>query len=306
MQGLINQFSYRQYMEGNTMEFFHYKGDLSYGRVKPHTHTHYEFYFFLAGDAFYTVGNKRFHLEPGDFLIIEPEKLHFPEIAFSKGTNRPYERVVIWVSPDYLKELEAVSQTMQSIMQSVAKNGSCHYRPGAEARQRIVSILEEMTHEQEEQGTDYEFYMGTLFSQLLIQINRILHTRKTVQKNSPTRNLYSEVVRYIHNNIEKPLSLDDLASEFYVSRSYISRVFREHLDISVHQYVLRLKLDRALDNIAGGASLSEAAMNYGFENYSTFYRLCRKEFNLSPRQLVNRIHADQLSADQAQQTSHTP
>lgn len=289
MQGFINEFSYRQAMKGNTMEFFHYKGDLSFGRVKPHTHTHYEFYFFLSGEAYYTVDNKRFWLQPGDFLIIEPEKLHFPEILIPKEKDNPYERVVIWVSTDYLKHLEERSVTIQSVMKSVKKSGSCHYRPGTEARQRITTILEEMTHEQEVQSPDYEFYIETLFSQLLIQINRIIHTRKTFQKTNPSKNLYSDVVRYIHRNIEKPLTLDELASAFYVSRSYISRVFREHLDISVHRYVMRLKLDRALEDIAKGASISEAAITYGFENYSTFYRLCKKEFGLSPRELVEQM-----------------
>ena len=285
MQTAITPFSTKQSMTNDKLEFYHYK-DVSFGKVKPHMHTHYELYFFLNGDTDYIVGDKQFHLKPGDFMIIEPNQLHFPDVKVEDG-SRPYERFILWIRPEYLSQLQTKEDMLQEALTDIHNTGSCHFRPDTDNMQRILSILEDMLRENSEQEIGYSQAIEALFTQLLIQINRVFHSKRAFQKSSSTTDLYSQIVRFIHANLKENITLDDLASEFFVSRSYISRIFRQHLDISVHEYILKLKLDQVLSEIAKGQPISDAALEYGFNNYSTFYRQCVKEFGMSPRDLVN-------------------
>lgn len=106
--------------------------------------------------------------------------------------------------------------------------------------------------------------------------------------------LYSHIVDYIHSHIRENITLDVLSEELYASKSYISRVFREHLSMSVHQYILRLKAEHILEEARSGRPVTEAAVDYGFSSYSSFYRYCSKEFGMSPRELLKEEnHHDQ-------------
>ncbi len=287
MQTVITEFSSRQTMKRERLEFYHYK-DVSFGKVHPHMHSHYELYFFLNGETNYVVGDREFHLKKGDFLIIEPNQLHFPEVKVA-AVDKPYERFVLWINPDYLNKLQTSMPLIQETLASIHSEGSCHFRPDTKQMQRILGILEDMITEDQNQEVGHSLAIETLFVQLLIQIHRVINNKRAYQAYNPSEDLYSQVVRYIHTNIKENISLDMLSAEFYVSRSYISRIFRQHLDISVHQYIIRLKLDGVMEEIRRGVPLTDASYEYGFTNYSTFYRQCQKEFGVSPKELLEEI-----------------
>jgi len=285
MKSMINKFSAKQVMSDNNIEFFHYK-DIRFGKVLPHVHSHYEFYFFLNGTTKYVIDNQEFNLEKGDFLIIPPDQLHFPEVSLS-DTNRPYERFVIWVSPNYYDSIRKRDDSLDYMWKKISQKKSWHIRPEIESFQKILEILTAMMEESVKQDLSYRIAIESLFTQLLVTINRVIQNKASFQTHNSTKDLYSQIINYIHNHVKENITLEQLSNEFYVSCSYISKVFRQHLGMSVHQYILRLKLDRILYESAQGRPVSVLSYEYGFNNYSSFYRQCKKEYGVSPRELKN-------------------
>lgn len=287
MKAIFDTFSSRQTMRRETLEFFHYN-DVTIDKIQPHTHSHFEFYFFLDGDTNYNVGDDKFHLKKGDFLIIKPGLLHFPEVKFT-DENANYERFVIWASPTYINELSLRDEGVFKVFSKINNNNMCHFRPDTKNKTIILNLLDDMTTEMEEKNIGYKFAIESLFMQLIIRLCRVVNKRNTFKQEVVTPDLYSSIIRYIHSNIKKPLTLDDLCSQFFVSRSYISRVVKSHLDTSVHQYILKVKLESVIAKAAGGMPITAAAIEYGFDNYSTFYRECKKFYNNSPKKLINQL-----------------
>lgn len=284
MDAIFNSFSSRQIMHGETLEFFHYK-DVTIDKIQPHSHNHYEFYFFLDGDTNYNVGSEKFHLKKGDFLIIKPGVLHFPEVKFS-GENNTYERFVIWASDTYINELSVRDDGILKVFSKITKKDLCHFRPDTKNKTIILNILEDMTAEMDEKSIGYRFAIESLFMQLIIRLCRVISTRNTFRQETVSPDLYSSIIRYIHSHIKEPLSIEDLSSHFFVSRSYISRIIKEHLNTSVHKYIVRVKIENALTMVRCGASLTSTAEEYGFDNYSTFYRECRRIYGKSPKDII--------------------
>ncbi len=292
MEAIFNSFSSRQIMHGETLEFFHYK-DVTLDKIQPHFHNHYEFYFFLDGDTNYNVGNEKFHLKKGDFLIIKPGLLHFPEVKFT-DENKTYERFVIWASDTYINELSIKDDGILKVFSKITKKGLCHFRPDTRNKTIILNILEDMTSEMDEKSVGYKFAIESLFMQLIIRLCRVISTRNTFRQETVSPDLYSSIIRYIHSHIKDTLSIDDLSSQFYVSRSYISKVVKEHLNTPVHKYIVKVKIENVLSQVRQGSPLTATAEEYGFDNYSTFYRECKKIYGKSPKDIIrdNNIKED--------------
>lgn len=284
MDAIFNSFSSRQIMHDETLEFFHYK-DVTLDKIQPHFHNHYEFYFFLDGDTNYNVGNEKFHLKKGDFLIIKPGLLHFPEVKFT-DENKTYERFVIWASDTYINELSIKDDGILKVFSKITKKGLCHFRPDTRNKTIILNILEDMTSEMDEKSVGYKFAIESLFMQLIIRLCRVISTRNTFRQETVSPDLYSSIIRYIHSHIKDTLSIDDLSSQFYVSRSYISKVVKEHLNTPVHKYIVKVKIENVLSQVRQGSPLTATAEEYGFDNYSTFYRECKKIYGKSPKDTI--------------------
>jgi len=54
------------------------------------------------------------------------------------------------------------------------------------------------------------------------------------------------------------------------------------MGISIKQYIISKKLAKANWLMQNGISSTQAALQIGYENYSSFYRIYRKFYNSSP------------------------
>lgn len=95
--------------------------------------------------------------------------------------------------------------------------------------------------------------------------------------------LYLNICDYINNHLGDDLSLDHLASFFYTSKYHISHVFKDNMGISLHQYIIKKRLQASKNGILSGIPFGELYHQYGFSDYTSFYRTFKKEFGLSPK-----------------------
>lgn len=66
-----------------------------------------------------------------------------------------------------------------------------------------------------------------------------------------------------------------LTEQFHYSKSFIYAEFSKYMKIPLMKYIRLKKIIAVRQLILGGAKKTEAAEQFGFENYSTFYRTCK-------------------------------
>ncbi|MDN3619626.1 AraC family transcriptional regulator [Polaribacter undariae] len=83
--------------------------------------------------------------------------------------------------------------------------------------------------------------------------------------------LLKPILKYIHHNLEEPLKLNLVAKEFGMSSRSLSRIFREHIDISFLQYLKMTRVIRSMEMLLEtNKSISEIAYTYRYSSIGAF------------------------------------
>ncbi len=114
-------------------------------------------------------------------------------------------------------------------------------------------------------------------------LNYILYELLDNKKLGSNNYHITKALRYIHENIKKPITLDNLSNYLHLTREYTATLFKKELGKTVSEYVNEKKMQIAKDMISEGAwELRDIAEQLGYENYGYFSRLFKKQFNILP------------------------
>jgi len=98
---------------------------------------------------------------------------------------------------------------------------------------------------------------------------------------------YAAVLRraisFIRANLAEKITLEQIAGEAYMSPAYFSRVFRQEVGITLQQFILKERLNKAQRLMrARELNLLQVAELSGFRNLSFFNRVIQREYGVSP------------------------
>ena len=94
------------------------------------------------------------------------------------------------------------------------------------------------------------------------------------------------VLTYIDANLDRPLTIDILCREAGVSSSHLRTWFKAAMDVTIHRYILRRRLEHARRLLLqGDRKLSDIALEAGFSHQSHLAKWMRRELGRSPREL---------------------
>ncbi|MDM8350494.1 GlxA family transcriptional regulator [Pseudomonas sp. sp1636] len=95
----------------------------------------------------------------------------------------------------------------------------------------------------------------------------------------------------MHNNIDEPLSVDEIASCVGISKRQLERLFCRHVNATPSRYNLELRLTRARQLLQqSNKSLADIAVASGFVSISHFQRCFREFFNIAPGRFREASH----------------
>lgn len=245
-----------------------------------HAHDFLELYYFLDGSVTYYIEDQVYDLCPGDLLIIPAGKMHRPVIA---NEHAAYERMVLWITPQYLQSIDSPAGDLQKNLQKVGEHGYCVPFRGDETV-FVTALLKKLLYMQKN-DTDPKFCAGAV-ELYLWTIFRSYGVIDTTHRNETQ--VIPQVIRYITEHFGEPLTLEDIAAEFFVSKSYLNRHFKAYTNSTVYAYIMALRLTHARRMLREGIPAVEAGRECGFSNYSTFYKAFKTQTGLSPQQFKSR------------------
>lgn len=108
---------------------------------------------------------------------------------------------------------------------------------------------------------------------------------------NPTyRSRILRVLMHIEEHLDGDLSRDKLASVACFSPFHFHRLFATYTGETLHKYIRRLRLERALHQLAySDDSVINIALSAGFETHEAFTRAFRQAFDMSPTEWRSRV-----------------
>lgn len=93
------------------------------------------------------------------------------------------------------------------------------------------------------------------------------------------------VEKLITQDFKKKYTLDELAQEVNMSKTYLNRAFKEVYGLSVHSYLIERKIEYAKEKIKkDNVKITEIASEVGYSNASKFSNIFKKVEGVNPRE----------------------
>lgn len=99
-------------------------------------------------------------------------------------------------------------------------------------------------------------------------LNTVLSSQTLPRKN--TNHEYKRIVRFLSENVDKKLSIPDIARELNMSVPNLKRVFSQNSGIGLMKYFNHLKIQRAIYLLGEGLSVREVSEQLSYSSQSAF------------------------------------
>lgn len=248
-----------------------------------HYHEFDKIVLFLSGKVTYLMEGKAYFLSPYDILLVSRDQIHRPII----DTSEPYERIILWMNPDYLNAHSGEKGDLLSCFKLAREHGVALLRPDAAARFTLMRHLKETEDALQSNEFAHELLSRICFLRFLIELNRIVCGDRVALPTDAYRSdpRISDILAHINEHLEEDLSLDALCARFFISKSYLMHRFKELAGCTAHGYIRQKRLMRAADLIRAGTPVTEACARSGFRDYSAFLKAFKQLFGCVPSEL---------------------
>lgn len=217
-------------------------------------------------------GLRRVFTRPGDLLLSLPDRATRFKIEEAR------ELTMITIDPSLVSGLLAsAGGTLEELAVLTA-------RPIRDSL--VAELCRRLESDRPINGVVREWTIGLIFANLL----GLSHTQRRPQKPLVlTSRRFERVLSEINTRLEGSVSVDQLAEIAGMPRRAFTAAFREAAGLPVHQFVLRRRVERAVELMEDSdLPLAEIAQRSGFTHQAHMNRVVTRLKGLSPGRLRSR------------------
>lgn len=246
-----------------------------------HMHEFIEIAYVRSGSGVHTVNGTEYTVGRGSLLILDYNDVH------QHVCDRDSSIINVLIDPAELFGLADGAPTTEFLMSMpdfAVFDGTdfskpiIHFRD--KERLRIEQLLDNMIAEYRIIKTGHKTVLRSQVSELFMLVLRKLSgVDRREFKLSP------EFLDHIRQNCEQKFNLADLAGGCFYNPSYFSRLFHEHYGVTLTEFILNARYERACELLRNTTlSAEDIAARCGFGSKSSFYKMFKDRSGYTPRE----------------------
>ncbi len=227
-----------------------------------HTHPEYhELIFLIQGDVTYCAEGNSYSLNPYDIVFARNNELH----QILHNSLIPYERIVVKIRTDFFEKYHCNELSKLFIDRKLGQfNLIPHSVHGSYPITQLFQKIDSYLNDKNDIGA------LCVFIEILTLLYKLSRYSSPVVKSNKKVN---EIINYIHTHLSEAITLDFLANYFYLNKQYLCKIFKLSTGYTVNQYISLKRYMLTEELIKQGKSKTTAALEAGFNTYSTYYKL---------------------------------
>lgn len=255
-----------------------------------HWHSEYEVLLTLQGHAEHYIDGLEHTACPGCVFVINSESIH--KIIPDTETNRSLPEgtplaIVIHVDKEFMDH--ALYDQPYYSFQTICEHD------GDELAASIMKLQEVFPDEKAIAGYEWFNVMGVV-DEFLYELckNRLVSQNNEDHAAKKRQEQLRRMLIYVADHYREDISLQQAAQEFYFSKEYFARFFKESTGIPFMQYVTKYRLERARDDLLhSNHKILDIALQNGFSDARGLINAFRKYYEDTPLQYRKKVKSDE-------------
>lgn len=254
--------------------------------IKGYYHWHQccEMLIVHEGEGTVTIGPQVFPIRSGAVFFFQPFQLH--NVFAIPNEDKPYVRTIIHLNQaicfSYLEKFPDHMQFFNSLCFGTSPKAGYYLKEQAALIDASMAL--HMRSEECNRTTRQENHMIYLMQMLsLLQAEERKDSHKTAVYRQPK---YAEqIMLWIERNFSHNFSLEQLADELHITKSYASRIFKKETGSNITEYLLARRVKHACDLLeTTHLSIDAIASELGFNTAAYFIAMFKKMYGTTPLQ----------------------
>lgn len=251
----------------------------------PHVHKEAQILYYMKGSGIEKIDKRAFEVFPGSFVFIPNTKKHsfFPK----KGTTAEIFALRFEIKRNIIKDVggSRLNRDFLRILKLFYDRRPKIWTVNPETGEKIEEIINQIEQELNERKFGY---IISIEGYLLLFLRKFFLSylqRKGIGNRpfSKKELIFRKVIEYINLNIQKSLSIREVANIFGFSKNYIQKIVKDFTGNSFTRLVHEIKIDYAKELLKNTSlEIKEIAGKCGFYDYNYFTRVFRKIEGIAP------------------------
>lgn len=244
---------------------------------KEHSHVDVELLYSMDDHVIVTVENMNYKMSKEDILVINSGKKH--GVHRQIGSRKDTLVCCVHISQKMLSEYTG-QYRLVFWCNSVKDNVQGPY---IEMRRVLDNLLVDYASGKQER---YFYRYSQYYEMLHLLLTYFLVSKDDFRlagnhKQEDTR--YEEIVQFIEMNYDRDLSLGELAEEFHLSVSYLSKYLKKNLGKNFIDYLYSVRMRYAVEELLQTDNpVTRLALDNGFPNIGVFNRQFKEQYQCTP------------------------
>ena len=239
-------------------------------QYEKHAHEEIALGVTLAGRQDFVCKGTGFKSRPGNIILFNPEDVH----DGCPGNRTTLKYAMLYIHPD---QLDPLMHSLDPRKRRDRRMPDTLF-DDPPLRSLILSFVRLLADENGT-GLEEEWHLYEIANRLSQRLGSF-RPMDRVQAKDP---LLLRAREYIHDNLDRELSLDELCGVAHVSKYHFIRLFRRQFGITPHKYLLSCRVNQARRELENGMTPSDAAQMAGFADLSHLNRNFKRIYGTTPK-----------------------
>lgn len=239
---------------------------------KEHSHPFCEVIYICGGSGEFIINGTNYTGSEGDILIYNEGTLH-EERSNPANPLKTYFCGIANINLSSLKKDHIIPDAISPVIKA------------GKYSTKFETYISDLIKESSNKISGYETVCSNLLSSIIIFILRVAGIAENETHLDFTPKLSNETKEYIDKYYSQNITLLELAKNLYISKYYLSHVFKNDTGFSPIQYLMKRRIEEAKKLLLfSDFSVNEIALTVGYEDPNYFSVIFKKAIGSSPIQ----------------------